>query len=77
MAQKDIAMVEAPQPGSSQVFLRDTGVRFDGDGVDVLHYDHASRLLLAVRRSSIAVYNVDRPSQAAEVRTHPGKIVSL
>lgn len=67
MAQEDIAMAAAPQPGTSQVFLRDTGLRFDAEGVDVLHYDHASRLLLAVRRSSIAVYNVDRPSQPAEV----------
>ena len=64
-------MAAAPQPGTSQVLLRDTGLRFDADGVDVLHYDHASRLLLAVRRSSIAVYNVDRPSQPAEVRHHP------
>lgn len=66
-AGNSIEMGEPPQAGSSQVFLRDTGLRFDPEGADVLHYDHATRLLLVVRRSSFTVHSVDWPEQPPQV----------
>ena len=65
--QGNIAMAGTLQPGAAQVFLRDTGLRFDANGVDVLHYSQAARLLLAVRRSSLTAYSIDRREEAPQV----------
>ncbi len=62
-------MAGPPQPGAAQVFLRDAGLRFDAEGVDVLHYSQAARLLLAVCRGSITAYSIDRPSEPPQVQT--------
>ncbi|EIE20402.1 hypothetical protein COCSUDRAFT_57550 [Coccomyxa subellipsoidea C-169] len=59
-------MAEPPQPGAARVFLRDTSLRFEAEGVDVLRYSHAARLLLVIRRGSITAYSIDRPSQAPQ-----------
>lgn len=65
--QGNIAMAGPLQPGAAQVFLRDTGLRFDADGVDVLHYSQAARLLLAVRRSSLTAYSIDHREEPPQV----------
>lgn len=65
--QGNIAMAGTLQPGAAQVFLRDTGLRFDADGVDVLHYSQAARLLLAVRRSSLTAYSIDHREEPPQV----------
>ena len=62
-------MAGPPQPGAARVFLRDTSLRFEAEGVDVLRYSHAARLLLVIRRGSITAYSIDRPSQAPQVQT--------
>ena len=62
-------MAGTPQPGAAQVFLRDAGLRFDAEGVDVLHYSQAACLLLAVCRGSITAYSIDRSSEPPQVQT--------
>ena len=45
------------------VYLRDADLSFNAEHVDVLHYDHALHLLMAVRRQNISIYSV--PSSKA------------
>lgn len=52
---------------SAEVFLRDTSLRFDTQGIKVLHYDQATHLLLAVRRDRVSVYTIDRPHDPPQV----------
>lgn len=52
---------------ASQVYLREAGLSFDAEHIDVLHYDHALHLLLVVRRQSISMYNVLNGSQPPQV----------
>ena len=53
--------------GLAQVFLQDSGLRFDAQGVDVLHYDHSAQLLLAVRRDSVVAYSTSDLSTSPQV----------
>ena len=56
------------QAPAAQVYLRVTALKYDTEHVDVLHYEPALQLLLAVRRRSITVSNVLSGSQPPQVR---------
>ena len=58
------------QQPAAQVYLRDAGLTFNAEHVDVLHYDHALQRLMAVRRQSIRIYNVPGTADASQVRKH-------
>ena len=60
------------QAPAAQVYLREAGLSFNAEHIDVLHYDHALRLLLIVRRHSISIYNEadgNQPPQVCMIRT--------
>ena len=52
---------------AAQVYLRETKLKFDTEHVDVLHYEPALQLLLAVRRQSITISNVLSGRQPPQV----------
>ena len=52
---------------AAQVYLRNAELAFNAEHVDVLHYDHALHLLMAVRRQSISLYNVPSSDQPLQV----------
>ena len=58
------------QQPAAQVFLRDAGLTFNAEHVDVLHYDHALQRLMAVRRESICIYNVPGTADPPQVSEH-------
>ena len=51
----------------AQVYLRDAELTFSAEHADVLHYEHALHLLMAVRRQSISIYSVPSSDQAPQV----------
>ena len=70
----DTCRLRRPMAGSfqapaAQVYLREAGLSFNAEHIDVLHYDHALRLLLVVRRHSISIYNEADGSQPPQVCT--------
>ena len=58
------------QAAAAQVYLRETVLKFDTEHVDVLHYEPALQLLLAVRRQSITISSVLSGSQPPQVCLH-------
>ena len=56
------------QAPAAQVYLREAGLSFNAEHIDVLHYDHALHLLLVVRRHSISIYNEADSNQSPQVR---------
>ena len=58
------------QQPAAQVYLRDAGLTFNAEHVDVLHYDHALQRLMAVRRQSICIYNVPGTADPSQVGGH-------
>ena len=52
---------------AAQVYLRSADLTFNAEHVDVLHYDHALHLLMAVRRQSISIYTVPGSDQPPQV----------
>ena len=56
------------QAPAAQVYLRETALKYDTEHVDVLHYEPALQLLLAVRRRGITISNVLSGSQPPQVR---------
>ena len=73
----DTCRLRRPMAGSfqapaAQVYLREAGLSFNAEHIHVLHYDHALRLLLVVRRHSISIYNEadgKQPPQVCMIRT--------
>lgn len=55
---------------AAQVYLRDAELRFSAEHVDVLHYEHALHLLMAVRRQGISIYSVPSSELPTQVSTH-------
>ena len=55
------------QAPAAQVYLRDAELTFNAEHADVLHYEHALHLLMAVRRQSISIYSVPSSDQAPQV----------
>ena len=55
------------QASAAQVHLRGAELTFNAEHVDVLHYEHALHLLMAVRRQSISIYSVPSSDQAPQV----------
>ena len=60
-------MAAAAQGSSAQVLLRDTGPRFEPTGVEAVHYDAATHLLLIARRGSVLAADLSKPLQAPQV----------
>ena len=42
------------------MYLRDAELTFSAEHADVLHYEHALHLLMAVRRQSISIYSCSK-----------------
>jgi hypothetical protein len=52
---------------SAQVVAREMDLRFPAEGVDVLHYDQGTHLLLVIVKDRISIFAVDRPSEPPQV----------
>jgi hypothetical protein len=65
-------MTSEPAPVPAFVRLRESGLRYDASGADLVQYEEAARLLIVLRGTVITAYSTTRPTDLPQV--HHGTI---